>query len=85
MLIDAAINGQGIALARTALVAADLIDGRLIRPFRIALPLKNTYWIVCPKVTSRLPKIAAFRDWLLAEAAADAQRLEAHRVIAACA
>jgi LysR family glycine cleavage system transcriptional activator len=59
------------ALARTALVAADLIDGRLIRPFRIALPLKNTYWIVCPKVTSRLPKIVAFRDWLLAEAAAD--------------
>jgi DNA-binding transcriptional LysR family regulator len=56
-LIDAAIDGQGIALARTALVAADLIDGRLIRPFRIALPLKNTYWIVCPKVTSRLPKI----------------------------
>jgi LysR family transcriptional regulator, glycine cleavage system transcriptional activator len=85
MLIDAAINGQRIALARTALVAADLIDGRLIRPFRIALPLKNTYWIVCPKVTSRLPKIVAFRDWLLAEAAADAQRLEAHRAIAACA
>jgi hypothetical protein len=23
----------------------DLIDGRLIRPFQIALPLKNTYWI----------------------------------------
>src|SRR4029077_7632252 len=38
MLIDAAINGQGIALARTTLVAADLIDGRLIRPFQIALP-----------------------------------------------
>ena len=85
MLIDAAINGQGIALARTALVAADLIDGRLIRPFQIALPLKNTYWIVCPKATSMLPKIVAFRDWLLAEAATDMQRLEAQRAIAACA
>ena len=76
MLIDAAIDGQGIALARTALAAADLINGRLVRPFQATLPLKNTYWIVCPKATSALPKIAAFRDWLLAEAAADAQQLE---------
>jgi LysR family glycine cleavage system transcriptional activator len=85
MLIDAAINGQGIALARTTLVAADLIDGRLIRPFQIALPLKNTYWIVCPRGTSMLPKIVAFRDWLLAEATGDAQRLEAHRATSVCA
>jgi LysR family transcriptional regulator, glycine cleavage system transcriptional activator len=80
MLIDAAIDGQGIALARTVLAAADLINGRLVRPFRITLPLKNTYWIVCPKATSALPKIAAFRDWLLAEAAADAGQLDSTRV-----
>jgi LysR family glycine cleavage system transcriptional activator len=42
MLIDAAINGQGVALARTALVAADLIDGRLMRPRqRSAYPLEE--------------------------------------------
>jgi len=80
MLIDAAIDGQGIALARTALAAADLINGRLVRPFEITLPLKNTYWIVCPKATSALPKIAAFRDWLLAEAAADALQLDRTRI-----
>ena len=75
MLIDAAIDSQGIALARTALAAADLINGRLVRPFPTTLLLKNTYWIVCPKATSGLPKIVAFRDWLLAEAAADARQL----------
>jgi LysR family glycine cleavage system transcriptional activator len=80
MLIDAAIDGQGISLARTALAAADLINGRLVRPFQTSLPLKNTYWIVCPKATSALPKIAPFRDWLLAEAAADAQQLDKTRV-----
>ena len=79
MLIDAAIEGQGIALARTALAAADLINGRLVRPFQTALPLKNTYWIVCPKVTSTLPKVAAFRDWLLVEAAADVRQLDGTR------
>ena len=43
MLIDAAIDGQGVALARTALAATDLINGRLVRPFQTALPLTNTY------------------------------------------
>lgn len=76
MLIDAAVDGQGVALARTTLAAWDVITGRLMRPFPIALPLAKTYWIVCPKVTSLLPKIQAFREWLLAEAADDAARLE---------
>jgi LysR family glycine cleavage system transcriptional activator len=76
LLIDAAIDGQGIALARTALAAADLINGRLVRLFQTALPLRNTYWIVCPKATSALPKIVAFRDWPLAEAAADTRQFD---------
>src|SRR4051794_4281579 len=77
MLIDAAIDGQGIALARTMLDASDLIAGRLVRPFQAAIPLRNTYWIVCPKATRALPKIVAFRDWLLEESDADRRRLTA--------
>jgi LysR family glycine cleavage system transcriptional activator len=79
MVIDAAINGQGVALARTTLAAWDLIQGRLVRPFPDALPLSKTYWILCPKATSNLPKIVTFRNWLLAEATADARRLKAMR------
>jgi LysR family transcriptional regulator, glycine cleavage system transcriptional activator len=75
MLIDAAIDGQGVALARTTLAAWDLINGRLVRPFDVGLKLSRTYWIVCPKATSAKPKIATFRDWLLAEAVDDARRL----------
>jgi LysR family glycine cleavage system transcriptional activator len=75
MAIDAAIDGQGIALARTALAAWDLCAGRLVRPFAFALKAPYAYWIVCPKSTASLPKIATFRDWLLAEAAEDARRL----------
>jgi LysR family glycine cleavage system transcriptional activator len=76
MLIDAAIDGQGVALARTALAAWDLTNGRLVRPFDLGLRLSNTYWIVCPKATSTKPKIVTFRDWLLAEAAEDTRRLK---------
>ena len=76
MVIDAAIDGQGIALARTTLAAWDLINGRLVRPFAAALRLSKSYWIVCPKATSMLPKITTFRDWLLSEAADDLRRLQ---------
>ena len=80
MLIDAAIEGQGVALARTTLAATDLLNDRLARPFSVAIPLSNTFWIVCPKATRNLPKLVAFREWLLAEAAADVQLLEGRLV-----
>jgi LysR family glycine cleavage system transcriptional activator len=76
MLIDAAVDGQGVALARTALAAWDLINGRLVKPIDVSLRVSKTYWIVCPKATSALPKITIFRNWLLAEAADDARRLK---------
>ena len=74
--ISGAIDGQGIALARTTLAAWDLINRRLVRPFPDSLPLAKTYWIVCPKATSNLPKIVTFRTWLLAEAAEDTRCLK---------
>jgi LysR family transcriptional regulator, glycine cleavage system transcriptional activator len=76
MLIDAAVDGQGIALARTALAAWDIINGRLVRPIDVSLKMPNTYWIVCPKATASVPKIATFRKWLLAESSEDARRLK---------
>src|SRR4051794_30923213 len=77
MVIDAAIDGQGVALARTTLAAWDLLNGRLVRPFAASLHLSRTYWIVCPKATSGLPKVVFFRDWLQREATEDAHRLGA--------
>jgi LysR family transcriptional regulator, glycine cleavage system transcriptional activator len=76
MAIDAAVDGQGIALARTALAAWDLIGGRLMRPFDIPMPVSYGYWIVCSKAVAKLPKIVAFSEWLLAEAAEDARQLD---------
>lgn len=75
MAIDAAVDGQGVALARTALAAWDLIGGRLVRLFDVAMPVSYAYWIVCPTAAAKLPKIVAFTEWLLAEAAEDARQL----------
>lgn len=67
MLIQAAIAGQGVALARAVLAADALEDGRLVRPFRLNLPTEYAYYIVCPKDSAEQPKVVAFRTWLLDE------------------
>jgi LysR family glycine cleavage system transcriptional activator len=76
MAIDAAVDGHGVALARSALAAFDLLAGRLVRPFGPALPVSFAYWIVGPKSTAGLPKIKAFTEWLIAEAADDLKRVD---------
>lgn len=75
MAIEAAVDGVGVALARTALAALDLGAGRLVRPFGPALVAPFAYYIVCPAPVANRPKIRTFRDWLLAEAAEDAKKL----------
>ena len=64
---------MGVALGRGALVKADLEAGRLVRPFAINLPADFAYYIVCREGTENLPKIKAFRDWLIETAAKEGQ------------
>ncbi|MFP6747346.1 MAG: transcriptional regulator GcvA [Alphaproteobacteria bacterium] len=68
MVVQAAIEGQGVALGRRALVAGDLAAGRLVRPFDLGLPLPFSHWLVYPPGAERRPKVRAFRDWLVSEA-----------------
>jgi LysR family transcriptional regulator, glycine cleavage system transcriptional activator len=72
LVLEAAILGRGVALAKAALAAADLAEGRLVRPFEIAAPVDFAYYVVCPKAKLNLPKVALFRDWLRAQAAENA-------------
>lgn len=76
MALDAAVNGQGVSVVRSALASWDLKTGRLTRPFTLSLPVTYAYWIVCPKAVAQLPKIVLFRKWLLTEAESD--RDESH-------
>ena len=69
MVVQAAVAGQGVALARSALAADDLAAGRLVRAFDIRLPVEYAYYVVYPEAYAERPKVMAFRDWLLAEAA----------------
>ena len=74
MVLTAAMDGQGIALGRSTLAVADLAAGRLVRPFDVSLKAGHAYFILCPLETADRPRIQAFRDWLLEEAATDPGR-----------
>ena len=67
-LLAAAEEGLGYALARWTLVARALHKGTLRIAGRGALPYGLAYYFVCPKNFLTLPKVAQFREWLLAAA-----------------
>jgi LysR family glycine cleavage system transcriptional activator len=71
MLIEAAIAGQGVALARRSMVARDVREGRLVQPIPLSLKAEFSYWVVCPESAAEKTKIAEFRAWLLDEAASE--------------
>jgi LysR family glycine cleavage system transcriptional activator len=68
MAVQAAMEGLGVALGRTHLVEDDIAAGRLVVPFDTVLPQDAGYYVVAPIATADTPKIALFRDWLLASA-----------------
>lgn len=68
-VLQAAMEGQGIALARSVMVRDDLASGRLVRLFPdIAFPSPLAYYVVYRTECENLPKLTAFREWLLSEA-----------------
>ena len=69
-VLQAAIDGHGIALARSVMVGDDVASGRLVRPFpKISRASQLAYYVVYRTECASLPKIVAFREWLMREAA----------------
>jgi LysR family transcriptional regulator, glycine cleavage system transcriptional activator len=66
MTIQAAIDGIGVAMGRTSYVQDDIAKGRLVVPFKIALPADAGFYLVAPEGRREAPKLAAFRDWMIA-------------------
>ena len=73
MLLEAAAQGIGAALARSGLIEQDLKSGRLVRPFAEGVASELGFWIVWRADSRKLRRIEALRDWLMAEAATAAR------------
>ena len=67
LLLQAAAEGQGIALIRSSLAYNDLLSGRVVRLFDVSIACPWLLYFVCEPANLELPKIQAFRQWLLPE------------------
>ncbi|SPD66730.1 Glycine cleavage system transcriptional activator (plasmid) [Cupriavidus taiwanensis] len=69
-VLQAASEGRGVALARSVMARDDLAAGRVVRLFpRLKFPSELAYYVVYRPESAGLPRLQAFRNWLLSEAA----------------
>jgi len=67
--MQAAVEGAGVVLGWRSMARTDLDAGRLVAPFALPLPLEVAFFLVYPEIRRDRPKLVAFREWLLREAA----------------
>src|SRR6185295_8032094 len=70
-VMQAALDGQGVALGRVPLIDSLLAQGRLVAPFPNRYATTRSYFIVRGTISALRPEAQAFIDWLIEEAAAE--------------
>jgi LysR family glycine cleavage system transcriptional activator len=68
MVLEAAAQGLGLALARSGLVEPDLASGRLVRPLEAPVATERGSFVVWRSDSRKLRRISLLRDWLICEA-----------------
>ena len=76
LMLQAAADGQGIALARSSLIGNDLHNGILVRLFDVVYRGPRKLFLVYPPRAANAAKVGYFRAWLKDEVAADAKRAD---------
>ncbi|WP_296269213.1 LysR substrate-binding domain-containing protein [Pseudomonas sp. UBA6562] len=64
LAIEAAIGGQGIALATAAFVAQDIAAGRLVQVFEQSLGLEQGFYLIWPHKSRNAPLLLQVAQWL---------------------
>ena len=75
-MVQAALTGQGVVLARLPMVAESLANGDLIEPLpNLRMESPHAYWLIIGPRNAQRPEIKAFCDWLMAQAKATRQTI----------
>ena len=69
LVLSAAIDGVGVALASKVLIDAELTEGRLVAPFATVIRRPQAYFLVAPEAVAERPVVRVFREWLMGEVA----------------
>lgn len=67
LVIEAALEGQGVAVVPDFLVRGDLASGRLVQPFTHDIAQPGAWYLVCKQERALDPRIRRFSEWLLGE------------------
>ncbi len=68
VVLQAAIDGQGVALGIFPFIQQEVDEGRLLRPFELELRPSRSYYLLTRSGAKGRPEVAVFCDWLLEEA-----------------
>ncbi|HEY4370455.1 MAG TPA: LysR substrate-binding domain-containing protein [Burkholderiales bacterium] len=71
-LIAAAVEGEGVAIGRQALVARLLRQKKLVIPFGERVAAARQYFVILSRASRARPELRAFVEWVQAEAAQEA-------------
>ncbi len=71
LAIEAAVDGQGVAIVPSFLVGADLRSGRLVAPFTVSVAQPRRWYMVCRAEQAEQESVRMFRDWLQQQVRAD--------------
>ena len=68
-MVQAALTGQGVVLARLPMVAESLANGDLIEPLpNLRMESPHAYWLIVGPRSAQRPETKAFCEWLMAQA-----------------
>ena len=81
LVLEAALAGQGAALTRSLFVIDDLKAGRLVRPFKLAVPDRHGYYLTWHAGVPLSREGGAFRDWLRTELVTESTGIAAVRPV----
>jgi LysR family glycine cleavage system transcriptional activator/LysR family transcriptional regulator of beta-lactamase len=71
MALQAAVDGVGVAIGLRPYVVDDLASGRLVAPFKLAVPKGQAWYLVYRPFRQDDAALVAFRDWLMANVERD--------------
>jgi LysR family glycine cleavage system transcriptional activator len=77
VMLQAAVEGTGVALSFTALAQRELNEGKLVQLFELKISPNAWYYVISPDSSADMPKPTAVRRWILKEAQLDAVKLAA--------
>ena len=65
--LQTALNGQGVVLGILPFVEEDISEGRLLRPFDLAVDPVQAYYLIYAKQRLEKPAVRTVCDWLLSQ------------------